>query len=76
MDESDETFSVTISSPSGGGGPAPVLGTSSIVTTTITDDDDAPSDITLSVIPTIASVRPATTTLLHGDGYAGRDPAH
>ena len=33
-----ETFTVTISSPSGGGGPAPSLGTSS-VTTTISDDD-------------------------------------
>ena len=38
VDESDETFTVTISSPSGGGGPAPNLGTAS-VTTTITDDD-------------------------------------
>ena len=36
-----ETFTVTISNPSGGGGPVPSLGTSS-VTTTITDDDDAP----------------------------------
>ena len=40
VDESDETFTVTISSPSGGGG-ATSLGTSSI-STTITDDDAAP----------------------------------
>ena len=46
-----ETFSVTISSPSGGGGPAPSLGTSKSVTTTITDDDDAPTGITLSANP-------------------------
>ena len=46
-----ETFSVTISSPSGGGGPAPSLATSKTVTTTITDDDDAPSGITLSADP-------------------------
>ena len=46
-----ETFTVTISSPSGGGGAAPSLGTSKSVTTTITDDDDAPSGITLSASP-------------------------
>ena len=46
-----ETFTVTISNPSGGGGPAPSLGTSKSVTTTITDDDDAPSGITLSASP-------------------------
>ena len=46
-----ETFTVSISSPSGGGGPAPNLGTPSSVTTTITDDDDAPSGITLSASP-------------------------
>ena len=46
-----ETFTVTISSPSGGGGPAPSLGTSKSVTTTITDDDDAPTGITLSASP-------------------------
>ena len=45
-----ETFTVSISSPSGGGGPSPSLGTSS-VSTTITDDDDAPSGITLSASP-------------------------
>ena len=48
-DESDETFTVTISSASGGGGTTS-LGTSS-VTTTITDDDDAPTGITLSASP-------------------------
>ena len=46
-----ETFTVAISSPSGGGGPAPSLGTSKLVTTTISDDDDAPSGITLSADP-------------------------
>ena len=51
FDESNETFTVTISSPSGGGGPTPTLGTSS-VTTTIDDDDDAISGITLTVNPT------------------------
>ena len=50
VDESDETFTVAISSPSGGGGATPTLGTSS-VSTTITDDDDAPSGITLSADP-------------------------
>ena len=51
FDESDETFTVTISSPSGGGGPTPTLGTTKVVTTTIDDDDDAISGITLSVNP-------------------------
>ena len=46
-----ETFTVTISSPTGGGGPAPSLSTSKSLTTTITDDDDAPSGITLSASP-------------------------
>ena len=50
LDESDETFTVTVSSPLGGGGPTPTLGTSS-VTTTISDNDDAPRDIALSVTP-------------------------
>ena len=45
-----ETFTVAISSPSGGGGATPTLGTSS-VSTTITDDDDAPTGITLSASP-------------------------
>ena len=45
-----ETFTVSISSPSGGGGPTPTIGTSS-VSTTITDDDDAPTGITLSASP-------------------------
>ena len=52
FDESGETFTVAISSPSGGGGPTPTLGTSSVVTTTIDDDDDAISGITLTVSPT------------------------
>ena len=50
LDESDETFTVTISGPNGGGGPASSLGTSS-VSTTITDDDAAPTGITLSASP-------------------------
>ena len=53
FDESGETFTVTISSPSGGGGPAPSLDSSNTsVTTTIDDDDDAISGITLTVSPT------------------------
>ena len=52
FDEPGETFTVTISSPSGGGGPAPKLGTAKVVTTTIDDDDDAISGITLTVSPT------------------------
>ena len=49
-DESDETFTVSISSPTGGGGTTS-LGTAKSVTTTITDDDDAPTGITLSASP-------------------------
>ena len=45
-----ETFTVSVSNPSGGGGPTPSLNTSATVTTTITDDDDA-SGITLSASP-------------------------
>ena len=45
-----ETFTVSISGPSGGGG-ATSLGTAKSVTTTITDDDDAPTGITLSASP-------------------------
>ena len=45
-----ETFTVTISSPTGGGGPTATIGTSS-VSTTIADDDDAPTGITLSARP-------------------------
>ena len=53
FDESGETFTVTISSPSGGGGPAPSLDSSNTsVTTTIDDDDEAISGITLTVSPT------------------------
>ena len=54
LDESDETFAVTLSSATGGGGTTS-LGTAKSVTTTITDDDDAPSDITLSITPTTFS---------------------
>ena len=50
FDETGETFTVAISSPSGGGGTTS-LGTSS-VTTTIDDDDAAISGIALSVSPT------------------------
>ena len=50
LDESDETFTVTLSNATGGGGTT-TLGTAKSVTTTITDDDDAPSDISLSVTP-------------------------
>ena len=49
-DESDETFTVSISSPAGGGGTTS-LGTAKSVTTTISDDDDAPTGITLSASP-------------------------
>ena len=52
FDESGETFTVTISSPSGGGGATPTLGTSPVITTTIDDDDDAISGIALTVSPT------------------------
>ena len=48
----NETFTVTISSPSGGGGPVPSLGTSKSITTTIADDDDAITGIALTVSPT------------------------
>ena len=50
LDESDETFTVTLDDPTGGGGPPPSLGASKSVTTTITDDDSA-TGITLSVDP-------------------------
>ena len=62
FDESDETFTVTISSPSGGGGPAPTIGTASVVTTTIDDDDDAISGITLSVNPSSVGEDDAKTS--------------
>ena len=57
-----ETFTVTISSPTGGGGPAVTLGTSS-VTTTITDDDDAPTGITLSASPSSLGEDDSATTI-------------
>ena len=52
FDESGETFSVSISSPSvEGEGPHRRLGTAKTVTTTINDDDDALTGIELSVEP-------------------------
>ena len=62
FDESDETFTVTISSPSGGGGPTPTIGTASVVTTTIDDDDAAISGITLSVNPSSVGEDDAKTS--------------
>ena len=66
-----ETFTVTISSPSGGGGPAPSLATTKSVTTTITDDDDAPTGITLSASPSSlgeddAAISVTVTATLNG----------
>ena len=58
-----ETFTVTISSPTGGGGPAPSLGTSKSVTTTIADDDDAPTGITLSASPNTLGEDDAATSV-------------
>ena len=58
-----ETFTVSISSPSGGGGPTPSLGTSKSVTTTITDDDAAPSGITLSADPSSLGEDDAATSI-------------
>ena len=49
LDDSDETFTVTISSPTGGGGPTPTLGTAS-VTTTISELA-TPLGFTLTVSP-------------------------
>ena len=51
LDESDETFTVSLDDPTGGGGPAPSKhATQHSVTTTITDDDAA-TGITLSADP-------------------------
>ena len=51
LGESDETFTVSLDTPTGGGGPAPSRhATEHSVTTTITDDD-ALTGITLSVDP-------------------------
>ena len=71
IDESGETFKVTISSPSGGGGPAPSLATAKSVTTTITDDDAAPTGITLSPSPNTlgeddAATKVTVTATLNG----------
>ena len=67
-----ETFTVTISSPSGGGGPAPSLATTKSVTTTITDDDAAPTGITLSASPNSlgeddSAMSVTVTATLNGD---------
>ncbi len=62
VSEGDETFTLAISSPSGGGGPTPTLGTST-AETTITDDDGAPTGITLSVSPDSVTESAATTTV-------------
>ena len=63
FDESDETFTVTISSPSGGGGSAPTIGTTSVVTTTIDDDDDAVTRIALSANPNSLGEDDAATSV-------------
>ena len=63
FDETDETFTVTISSPSGGGGPAPSLGTAKSVTTTITDDDNALTGIALSASPATLGEDDAATSI-------------
>ena len=57
-----ETFTVSISSPSGGGGPAPSLQTTPSITTTISDDDTA-SGITLSASPSSLGEDDAETTV-------------
>ena len=57
-----ETFTVSISGPSGGGGPAPSLGTAS-VSTTITDDDAAPTGIALSAEPSTLGEDNSTTSV-------------
>ena len=57
-----ETFTVTVSSPSGGGGPTPSIGTAS-VGTTIDDDDDAPSGITLSASPSTLGEDDSATSI-------------
>ena len=41
--ESNETFTVSISSPAGGGGPAPGLGTSSVTTTIVHEQTGSPT---------------------------------
>ncbi len=52
VEGSDESFTFTISGPTGGGGPAPALGATYSVSTTITDDDNA----TLSISGTTGEV--------------------
>ena len=72
-----ETFTVSISSPTGGGGPAPSLETTPTITTTITDDDDA-SDISLSASPSSLGEDDSATTItvtatLNGGGTLPSD---
>ena len=62
LEEPDETFAVTLDSPSGGGGPAPALGKSSSVSTTIVDDD-AIAGIALSVSPDTLGEDDAATSV-------------
>ena len=83
-----ETFTVSISSPSGGGGPAPTLGTSS-VTTTIPNDDprsDPPDsnrpgamgdvDVWLTVAPNSVNEDSGETSFtVTANHYAGTPPA-
>ena len=60
-----ETFTVTISGPSGGGGPDPILGSSTSVTTTINDDDESsqqPQGIAPQPTPTPTPVPGPTIT--------------
>ena len=78
--ENSETFTVTISGPTGGGGPAPSLGTSSSVTTTIRDNDalllspSVPSDVDIQLTVAPSSVNEGngettfTVTATHDDG--------
>ena len=70
LDESDETFTVSVSSLSGGGGPAPIMGTDS-VTTTIADDDGTPTAITLSVSPDSIAENASTTDITLTAALAG-----
>ena len=54
QDESDETFSLTLSNPYNGSGPTPTIGTGS-ATATIADNDDPPTSVTLSADPSSVS---------------------
>ena len=52
QDESDETFSLTLSNPYNSSGPTPTIGTGS-ATATIADNDDPPTSVTLSANPSL-----------------------